>query len=213
MFPRFLKSIFYSKLTSRVSAIYPLPPASQLTLKYPKFSGVLSWDDADITVEKLAEVPTLEMLHDYILYHHFLIYARSKYFEENVLFGRALAIYDCLWKHYREDHPGVKDLKANEDIDNHIWVIYRYFIAVESSCEISLSTSRRKFIMHRLADPVVGLFQTEEDAAYKIVKQYYISYSRTPEFAQLVPFILEKKSEIAASALSGHNHSHACVIQ
>lgn len=210
LFPRFLASKHYENLTKRIAMAFPLPLASELSVRYPSKSAVLEWDNNSISVSNLAQVPVMDMLHDYVLYHHFLVYSKKNYFEENLLFGRSLAIYDCLWKSLMKANPSSKQLSSTEEIDDHVWTLYRFFIAPQSVYEVSLSGYRRKFIMHNLAEPTRDLFQIEAEEVFKILRQYYDSFTKTIEFSSLPNLIIQKKDELSKG---NNSKSNTCAIQ
>ena len=194
--PRFLASPYCSELRRYQTELYPLPAAASLSLRLPGVAPTTLWPDEKITAENLRAMTMIEVFHDAIVYKAFLEYGKVSFSDENVLFGRALSIFRCLWAHKDPSIVG-----CPPEAKDMAWIIFRYFICPGAPFEISLTYRRRKDMMQLLADPQASMFAVIEKSVFKVLRAMYSTYSFTPRFEELIPLILEAKKNTHAGEL------------
>ena len=186
--PRFLTSTYHKAMTSRLQALYPLPPRDQLVLRSPKNSECMNWDEDRLTTDNLRELPMKQLFHDKTLYEEFLKYSKKIYSEENVYLARAIAIYRAMYS--SADEAIIKAGKVPPDAENHAWLIFRFFICPNSIYECGMNQHRCKDIMHNLAHPTKDMFSSLEKSVHRLIRNQYVNFSFTREFRAIPAAII-----------------------
>jgi hypothetical protein len=143
--PRFLVSDHYRELLRRLDSISTLPPASSLEVQAPESDTKVDTLTQKDLNSGLADLDVLDSINDRTIYAAFLSYLRSIVSSENLLCMRMIFLFREIFK-----VPGPSLQSRASDM---AWTIFKFFIAPGSAFEISLSTRRRKEVMHRLAAP------------------------------------------------------------
>ena len=170
--PRFLKSELYTTLKLRLSQTDPLPSAANLSVPSPTVSIL---DDA--TLDELPESRRFslgEIIHDRVLYEHFLSYLRQTVSSENLLCVRMIHVFDELIE--KGDVEGANQIG---------WNLYLYFIAPGASLEVSCSYRQRKDVMLKLALLSAGDFDEIKKSALSMLTVNFASFQRTSEYSSL----------------------------
>lgn len=195
--PRFFTSAIYNRWLERSSECIVLPSAESFTVRNPRGSKLTEWTIEDITAEKIKKLSISEVVHDIYLYTSFLAYLKSIYSSENLLCLRAMSVFHCFWV---DTTKPLDRFGYPEGTEEGAWKVYRYFIAVGSVFEVSVSYSLRKSIMLSLACPTISMFNalerlTENNLKYQL-KDFYNS--------KFFDTAIEKvKEDIALSKNSG----------
>ena len=181
--PRFINSEYYYEMIQRLNDLYPLPIINELQLPLPLHSNILSWSDSAINIENITRIELQDILQDSILYNGFLKYTKTIFTEENLYFARAITLFKLSFINN----------KNTKDSINYSWLIFRYFICMNSIYEISINTRKRKEIMQSLANPDYTLYDNLEYSVYNILRPHYAAYSNTTEFLHLIEYIKNHK--------------------
>jgi hypothetical protein len=184
--PRFLATPFCKRMHMRLKAMLPLPKLSELSLALPGKILTTTWEDEKITVENLREISMPDMLHDRLLYSHFLDYCKSIYSQENLYCARAISIFKCHYKGHTKCPLPAEDMA---------WIVFRYFAAPGSVYEVSLSHRRRKEMMQGLAEPNVPMFDNIQESAFQMLRVHWKTFSHTPIFQTFPDKIKEEKQK------------------
>jgi hypothetical protein len=173
--PRFNSSPYFARLRARLKSIEVLPSAAELIIP-PPFPTILErYSEEEINSGSV--LFTLDdLLHDECLYREFFVYMSAQVSTENLLCYRAIEIY----KDFFDDNELNKT-----DIEDWAWTIYRFFVAANSSYEISVSYKKRKEIMSRLVSPGELLFERVQASAKSALKQHFEQYQLTAAYAAL----------------------------
>ena len=205
--PRFLASPHCTELRRYLDALYPLPAPSTLQLRLPGKSLTTQWPDEKITIENIRAMTMIDVFHDSIVYKAFLDYGKASYSDENVLFGRALSIFRCLWAHKDPSIVG-----CPPEAKDMAWIIFRYFICPGAPFEISLTYRRRKDMMQLLAEPEQKMFAVIEKSVFKVLRDIYSTFSFTPKFKDIIPIILEVKENERLIELKAKKRGNMAVL-
>lgn len=198
LLPRFVVSSFYDKMASRLLELRTLPVATSLSLKLPSSSPCTSWDDEHITVENIQKMNTNDMLHDRIIYSSFMNYCKSLYAHENLLCGRAVAIFKCCCKARHN----------NVEIEESAWTVFKYFVVYGSAYEVSLSHKSRKAIMLSMANPHPQLFAKIERSVFLMIRSHWNNFCKTKFFQSLPHLIREEKYKPVIMRQANEVHSY-----
>jgi hypothetical protein len=185
--PRYIASDYYRNMQKRLDLVFPLPDAHNLSLALPSRCLSASWPVEDITIASLAAITLPDMLHDRVLYAHFLVYCKKLFSEENLYCARAISIFKCHYKGHTKCPPAAEDMA---------WTIFRYFVAPKSVYEVSLSHRRKKEFMQLLANPEINMFQKVEKSVFNVLRGQWMNYVKTPEFLGMADIILEEKRKL-----------------
>ena len=192
--PRFLVSPCFKAMNRRLVVAYPLPTKDQIELKMPAKSACMNWNDDQITVDNLSEMPLKRLLHDKILYKEFLDYCKRSHCEENIYLARAITIYKSNYENDIDKAAMAKNLFPPW-IEGHVWMMFRFFIAPNSPYEIGMPEKRRKEIIHHLASPTKDMFDVLESSTFRILRAHYLSFANTKEFQQIPSIIISAKRD------------------
>jgi hypothetical protein len=178
-------------MRKRLSEIYPLPAAGDLSLRLPGNAETLTWPDEEVNVENLRNLSMEDLFHERIVYAEFLEYSKKRFTDENVYYARAMSIFKCHWKHA---DPSIKGCPP--EAEEMAWLLFRFFICPGSPFEVSMKRARCKEIMQGLADPKPDMFFILERSCHKVIRDMYSVYSFTPQFALLPEIIRKKRGEM-----------------
>ena len=192
--PRFLVSPCFKAMNRRLIVAYPLPSKDQIDLKMPAKSACINWNDEQITVDNLSEVPLKRLLHDKILYREFLEYCKRSHCEENIYLARAITIFKSNYENDIDKAAIAKNLFPPW-VEGHVWMMFRFFIAPNSPFEIGMPEKRRKEIIHHLASPAKDMFDVVENSTLRILRAQYLNFVNTKEFQQLPSIIIAAKRD------------------
>lgn len=187
--PRFLVSPCYRAMTKRLNDLYPLPPKGSLDLKLPAKSGCTSWHEDRLTVENLRNIKITDIFHDQLLYKEFLDHSKKIYSEENVYLARAIAIYKSNFEN-EIDKAAIKKGLFPPWVENHAWLIFKFFIVPNSVYEVGMNERRRKDIMRRLSSPTKDMFDALERSTLRLIRNQYVTFSFTREFRAIPAAII-----------------------
>lgn len=165
--PRFLTSSLYKKMAARLKSLAIHRKPSSLLLKLPGKSPTTCWDDDIITVENIAKLSVIDMLHDRLMYSNFLTYCMSLYTHENLLCARAIAIFKCEFKGHSDCPPAA---------DEATWVVFQYFAFRGSCYDASLSHRSRKAIKLNMAHPHINMFDRLERSVNMMIRAHWSTY-------------------------------------
>lgn len=192
--PRFLSTTFCKRMHMRLNVLLPLPKVSELSLALPGKILTTTWEEEKITVESLRNISMPDMLHDRLLYSHFLDYCKSNFSHENLYCARAISIFKCHYKGHTKCPLPAEDMA---------WIVFRYFAAPGSVYEVSLSHRRRKEMMQGLAEPNVPMFDNIQESAFQMLRVHWKNFSYTPIFQTFPDKIKEaKQKQLLASDTS-----------
>jgi hypothetical protein len=91
---------------------------------------------------------------------------------------------------YNEADPEIlQSGKIPADVEEQCWLIFRFFVCPNSIYECGMGQHRRKEIMHHLAYPTKEIFDSLEKNIHLLVRNQYIDYSFTKEFANIPSII------------------------
>jgi len=123
------------------------------------------------------------MIDDRLLYGEFLKYLKLIVSSENLLCVRSINIFKQKFVS--------EDLKIRREAIEQAWITYRYFVAVNSPCEISTSHIKRKELMRELAMPNINTFDKVEKSAMAALKVHFAQYIATKEYSVLNALLLK----------------------
>ena len=114
-----------------------------------------------------------ELLREGFLFCEFLDFLQRRVCAECLYCYRMINIY--------EEKVLSKDPEAKE----LAWTIYKYFVAVGSSCEVSCPAMVRNEVMRNMAAPTADMFVLVKKSAHDQLTTYLTQYSQTIEYKNL----------------------------
>ena len=186
--PRFRTSAMYNEMLLRMSALAVHPTADSLIVTSPKMNT--TYIDPDNSIE------LVDILNDLFLYENFYEYVSKAYCSENLLCIRKIAEYEELMEYHNPPRRSsvinsIKSVNASlggqtpPQAETCAWLIFRYFVALGSPYEITLSLRQRKDIMIGLAIPQKKLFEILKITAMGNLKTNFDSFKFTTEYVEL----------------------------
>jgi hypothetical protein len=124
-----------------------------------------------------------EIVQNRFLYLKFLSYLQECYCSENLICYRLITLF--------EEKMTLKQVTTSGVIAMDL---YRYFVAEGSPYEISLEYSHRKAICLQLAKPTIHCFDMVKRSVFNMLKTYYVSYKKKPEYHELAEHLRDKLS-------------------
>lgn len=188
--PRFVASSFYRDMQQRLATLRPLPAASTLALPLPGKIPTAKWERENITEDNISEISLPDMLHDRLLYQHFMKYCKMIFTDENLFCARGISVFKCHYKGHLQEKTCPPAAK------NAAWVVFRYFAAPGSVYEVSLSHRRRKMLMIALANPPVDIFDHIEKSVHDMLAVHWTHFCYHPSFHCIPKLLLEEKAKL-----------------
>lgn len=197
IFPRFISSEIYAHMKQRLTAVEPLPNASDLKLLAPTGPFL-----NDVGLEDMPETRAFslkEVLECGLLYNEFLIYLRRAHSSENLLCYHMIQVYENLIRQ-----------ELYEEAENEAWNIYRFFIASGSVYEICCDYMHKKAMLERISIPTLDLFKAIKRGIYVILKSNFETFQSTPAYGKLaktVRMTIQTTEERPANRVTGHSNT------
>mmetsp|Transcript_34206 Transcript_34206/g.32607 ORF Transcript_34206/g.32607 Transcript_34206/m.32607 type:complete len:529 (+) Transcript_34206:105-1691(+) len=184
IWPRFKQSDVLDYMVVGVASCEPPPPKCELIVPSP---GMLL-----LTVsspESLADGRQFsldEIIGCQILYEEFSEYLKIQKNESihNLICIRMIDVFNQLIV-----------LNSYDEYYLKVWQIYRYFITEGAAYIIPIDSRDRKQIMLKLAEPRKDMFKYVRLAAYNLLKNDFISFSKTDEYLDLNVEMLKLKND------------------
>lgn len=186
IYPRFLHSSQHSELVQRSAMINEPITEASLVLPFPTHSiaSKYSMDDLESGNTKFS---LKDLIEDRVLYGEFLKYLTMIVSKENLLCMRSINIFK---QKFASD-----DAKVRAEAIEQAWITYRYFVAVNSPFEVSMSHIKRKELMRELAKPNINTFDKVEKSAMGVLKNHFSQYTMTKEYAGLGHIMMKNYQE------------------
>ena len=176
--PRFIKTDIYAEFKKRQLECCSLPPANTLVVPPPAVDFTGYSEERDMTEGKRFSLA--ELLREGFLFCEFLDFLQRRVCAECLYCYRMVSIYE------------EKVLSKDVDTKELAWTIYKYFVAVGSSCEVSCPAMVRNEIMRNMASPTADMFILLKKSAYDQLTTYLTQYSQTTEYKNLGITLREK---------------------
>lgn len=182
--PRFLVSPLYKEMIRRLDEAENLPLAITLHESEPDHTIKNKYRTEQMKEEGFVFNKIEDWLEDRILYDTFLKYLDRKVCSENLRCVRFIDHFRSLMNSCALDasiYPQAYEMG---------WTIYKYFIAEDSSYEVSLSSRRRKEVCRELAKPNKNTFDKLEKSCMAVVKGYFLEFKTTKQFKDMAQTVL-----------------------
>lgn len=130
-----------------------------------------------------------ELLKEGFLFCEFLDFLQRRVCAECLFCYRMISIYE------------EKLLSKDPDSKELAWTIYKYFVAVGSSCEVSCPAMVRNEVMRNMAAPTADMFVLVKKSAHDQLTSYLTQYSQTNEYKNLGISLKEKYQRVKEEGL------------
>ena len=174
MLPRFLASTFKVDMDKRLQTLKIKVQESDIQVE-PIDNPLLKSSIKRLRNKKMFTFN--ETIHNQILYNEFLKYLQQNMLVKYLLCSRMVSIFEDL---FMAETP-----ESLAEATDYAWNIFRYFLAKDAPCGISLHSRHIKEIMISLANIHVQMFAELEKVVLPVLKDSFKLYSSAVKYDHL----------------------------